>query len=113
MQIPIRNISLPGDITDFHICRLFCACLDDRKKNKKGDLEETGHRQNVSKKSDTDAAKSLVKNTLVALQETAIVCPNLPDPAQSVSPHCDPQSFALRGFSTMLPQVPIALDNEN
>lgn len=58
----MTNISVPGDLTDFHICRQLSACLQAKgKKKKKKDLEETGHRQNISKKSDMDAAKRVVK----------------------------------------------------
>lgn len=53
-----------------------------KRKEKRGSC--TGHRPNVSNKSDTDAAKPLVR-TLVALQETATACPNSPGPAQPIS----------------------------
>lgn len=56
--------------------------MEEKKKREgMGDHKERGHRQNVSKKSDRDAVKWVVR-TLRCLQDTTFVWPNPLKPAQ-------------------------------
>lgn len=45
----MTNISVPGYLTDIHICRQFCACSHAKGEKKPNKILQTiDHRQNVS-----------------------------------------------------------------